>query len=94
MEIRLDEGRLVNAEGSLAGAHVTVAQSVARLVGTLGIAPESALRMGITVPSRLMGLGLDRIEGRAMTDLILLNADLGWIGALADHLPAASHAAQ
>ena len=94
MEIRLRDGRLVNSEGSLAGAHVTVAQSVARLVGVLGVAPETALRMAVTVPSRLMGLGLDRIKGRSLSDLLLLDAGLVRVGALTDHLPTACHAAQ
>lgn len=94
MDIRLENGRLVNSEGSLAGAHITVAQSAARLVGELGLAPEAALRMGITVPSRLMGLGLDRIEGRELSDLLLLDPGLQRIGALSDHLHEAFHAAQ
>jgi len=94
MEIRLENGRLINSEGSLAGAHVTVAQSVARLVGVLGVAPETALRMAVTVPSRLMGLELDRIKGRALSDLLLLDAGLARVGALPDHLPTACHAAQ
>lgn len=94
MEIRLRDGRLVNSEGSLAGAHVTVAQSVARLVRVLGVAPETALRMAVTVPSRLMGLGLDRIKGRSLSELLLLDAGLARVGALPDHLPTACHAAQ
>ena len=41
-EVRLIGGRLVNAEGSLAGAHVTMAESVARLINVVGIAADVA----------------------------------------------------
>lgn len=75
-EIRLVDGCLVNAEGSLAGAHVTMAQSVARLIDVVGVAPEAALRMAITVPARLIGAAaLAQIEGRPLADLVHLDAD-------------------
>lgn len=72
-EIRVEEGRLVNAEGNLAGAHTTMAEGVARLVA-LGVAPEAVLRAAITVPARLIGRGdLARLEGRAVADLLRLD---------------------
>jgi len=75
-EIRLVGGCLVNAEGSLAGAHVTLAESVARLIEVVGVAPETALRMAITVPAQLIGAeALARIKGRALSDLVHLVAD-------------------
>lgn len=75
-EIRLVAGRLVNAEGSLAGAHVTMAQSVARLIRVVGIAPDVALRMAVTVPATVIGAGgLAGVIGRAPADLIVLDAD-------------------
>lgn len=68
------DGRLVNAEGSLAGAHVTLAASVARLVGVLGFPLETALRMGVTVPARLMGRDdLATLVGRRVDDLLRLD---------------------
>lgn len=73
-EIRLEGGRLVNAEGSLAGAHVTMAQSVARLITVLGIAPEAALRMAVSNPARVIGAEAGLI-GREVSDLLLLGAD-------------------
>lgn len=77
MELRVEEGRLVNPEGNLAGAHVTMAESVARLVLRLGVAPEAALRMAVTVPARLIGRpDLARLEGRGVEDLLLLDASL------------------
>jgi N-acetylglucosamine-6-phosphate deacetylase len=76
MDLRVEEGRLVNPEGNLAGAHVTMAESVAWLVTRIGVAPESALRMAVTVPARLIGRpDLARIEGRSAAELRLLRED-------------------
>ncbi len=90
MNLHLEGGRLVNDEGSLAGAHVTMAESVARLVEKVGVAPEQALRMGITIPARVMGLrALGRVTGREVADLIRLDPDCRFLGALAqDPMPA------
>ncbi len=76
-QIRLEADRLVNSEGSLAGAHITMAESVKRLVSRVGISIEDAFRMAVTVPSEMMGLGLDRIEDRDVGDLVFLDVDLG-----------------
>lgn len=76
-EIHLKDGRLQNAEGSLAGAHTTVAEGVARLAGPVGISEEAALRMGITVPAALIGHPeLATLEGRSADDLIRLGDGL------------------
>ncbi len=83
MELRLEEGRLVNPEGALAGAHTTMAEGVARLV-RLGIGEEAALRAGVTVPARLIGRpDLARLDGRATRDLLRLGPGLSLRGALA-----------
>jgi len=75
-DIQVQGGRLVNAEGSLAGAHVTMAESVARLITVLGIAPEQALRMAISVPAAVIGAqALAQIIGRRAEDLLVLGAD-------------------
>lgn len=74
--IRLVQGRLVNKEGSLAGAHVTMAESVARLISHVGVAPDAALRMGVTVPARVIGAPqLASPLGRAAQDLLILGPD-------------------
>jgi N-acetylglucosamine-6-phosphate deacetylase len=79
MDLHLQDGRLVNSEGSLAGAHVTMGESVARLIGTVGVAPEVALRMAVTVPARVIGRpDLAQIIGRPAADLLLLDPD--WRG--------------
>lgn len=73
-EIHVEDGRLVNAEGSLAGAHVTMAQSVKRLIEVVGVAPEAALRMATTIPARVIGLA-SGIVGQRVEDLIRLDQD-------------------
>lgn len=76
-EVRLEGGRLINAEGNLAGAHVTQAEGVARLVCDIGISLEQALRMAVSVPAHVIGQGdLAQIMGRKTRDLFLLSDDL------------------
>jgi N-acetylglucosamine-6-phosphate deacetylase len=83
-EVRLVDGRLLNAEGSLAGAHVTMAQSVVRLVNVLGIDLVTALRMAVTVPARVIGRpDLAQIAGRDAADLLVLDAGLAVTGTCA-----------
>lgn len=90
-EVRLVDGRLVNAEGSLAGAHVTMAESVARLVRVLGTAPEAALRMAVTVPALVIDApGLAQIIGRDAEDLLVLGADMMPMGTCAARLAQAA----
>jgi N-acetylglucosamine-6-phosphate deacetylase len=88
-DIRLVDGRLVNAEGSLAGAHVTMAAAVARLIRQVGIAPAEALRMATTIPAQVIGQpALGQLVGRKITDLLVLGAD--WLpreAALSDKGP-------
>ncbi|MBL4811590.1 MAG: N-acetylglucosamine-6-phosphate deacetylase [Rhodobacteraceae bacterium] len=75
--VTLRDGQLVNAEGSLAGAHVTMAQSVQRLVQVLGIAPDQALKMAVSVPAALIGRAdLMQLQGRLVRDLLYLDAEL------------------
>ncbi len=73
-EIRLVNGRLVNAEGSLAGAHITMAESVTRLINVLHIDPATTLRMASTIPARVIGRNPGLI-GQSLNDLLLLNPD-------------------
>lgn len=72
-QIRLVGGRLVNAAGSLAGAHVTMAEGLARLINVLGIAPKTALAMAVSTPATLIGRpDLARPILRDLSDLVLL----------------------
>ena len=76
-KIQLQNGRLINAEGNLAGAHITQAQGVGRLVQHIGLGLGEALRMAITVPARVVGQAdLAQIVGRKVTDLMVLDHDL------------------
>lgn len=83
--IRLQDGRLVNDEGNLAGAHSWMAAGAAWLVSDCAMAPEDALRMGITVPAELIGRAdLARLEGRPLAETALLDSALrfkGWLSA-------------
>ena len=75
-EIRLEGGQLVNSDGSLAGAHVTMAESVARLISQVGVAPDQALRMAVTIPARVIGADhLAQVSGRALPDLLILDGN-------------------
>lgn len=76
MTLELKDGRLVNSEGSLAGAHISQAEGLWRLINVLGIDPDTALRMALTVPARLMGRGdLADLLGRPVSDLAQFSAD-------------------
>lgn len=55
-DVVLSEGKLINREGSLAGAHISMFDAFVRTHLILGCALEDALRMAVTNPARLMGL--------------------------------------
>jgi N-acetylglucosamine-6-phosphate deacetylase len=82
-EVHLEDGQLVNDEGSLAGAHITMAQSLARLVNTVGVDLTTALRMAVTVPSRIVAKpGMAGLHGRSISDLMILDETLRLAGPL------------
>ncbi|TVS04314.1 MAG: N-acetylglucosamine-6-phosphate deacetylase [Rhodobacteraceae bacterium] len=75
-EIRRESGRLTLADGTLAGADVTLPQSLAHLVG-LGVAPERALAMASRIPADIIGAAdRGRIAPGARGDLVLLGPDM------------------
>ena len=75
-ELHLEGGRLVNSEGSLAGAHVTMAEGLVRLISVVGVSPDMALDMAVSAPARLLGRAeLASPAHRDMSDLLLLGAD-------------------
>ena len=85
--IHLENGRLINAEGNLAGAHVTQAEGVARLVNEVGLSKAQALRMAITVPARIVGqANLAQVIGRLVRDVLVLSDDLKVDGTLGQTL--------
>ncbi|WP_295045076.1 N-acetylglucosamine-6-phosphate deacetylase [uncultured Paracoccus sp.] len=69
------DGRLSLADGTLAGADLTMDQAIRVLVDQVGIAPDRALAMATSEPARAMGLSDDYgalHEGRR-ADLVLLD---------------------
>lgn len=73
-DIRLKDGQLVNAEGSLAGAHVTMAESLQRLITVVGTPPEVALDMAVAAPARLLAQPLlASPENRDLADILCLD---------------------
>lgn len=75
--IALRDGRLVNAEGNLAGAHSTMLWGMQRLVGQVGLPLEQALHMAITAPAALIGKPhLGQVAGRFVDDLFVLDDGL------------------
>ncbi len=85
-QVRLEDGRLLNQEGTLAGAHLTQARGVERLVGEIGVDLAHALRMAISIPADVMGRpDLAQLMGRSLTDCLLLSPE-GQIIARADQL--------
>lgn len=84
-DVWLRNGRLVNAEGSLAGAHVTMAEGLRRLITQVGISPQTALDMAVAAPARLIDCPeLATPEHRDLADLLCLDADWHVSGTLAD----------
>jgi len=75
--IRLVDGRLTNADGTLAGAHLTLAEAVRNAVNLVGIAPKDALRMATATPAEVLRRpDLGRIGAGCSADLITLDENL------------------
>ncbi len=74
--VMLKNGRLINKEGSLAGAHVTQAEGVQRLIHNVGLSEEAALRMAISNPAACIGLpDVGQLASRRTDDVLLLGDD-------------------
>lgn len=82
--IRVVDGRLVNAAGSLAGAHTDMARSVARLVDEVGLAAAEAFAMATSNPADAMSLsgGTGRLIAGGKADLVLLDRDWSVAGVM------------
>ena len=92
-DVHLDQGRLINADGNLAGAHVTQAQGVARLVNHVGVSAQTALRMAITTPAQIVGqCHLASLIAQDIRNLIMISGDVTETKAFVDALaPAVAH---
>ena len=54
-ELCLVGGRLIKAQGALAGAYLTMAEGMAQPIRALGTTPKQALCMALTVPASVTG---------------------------------------
>ena len=84
--ITLQDGRLVNSEGRLAGAHLSLETAVRQFVtdgvGTVG----EALTCAITAPAAVVGRAdLAGVVGRPLHDLICVDSALRYVGNLSEH---------
>lgn len=74
-EIRLVNGRLTDAQGTLAGAHLSMGEAVRRAVTYCGIPLEAALRMATRTPADVAGLSTHgRIAPGSRADFVALDA--------------------
>lgn len=75
-KIHVENGKLINKEGALAGVHIDLAQSVYNTLHHLGQPLEQALKMASSIPARLMGLhNHGKIAVGCTADLVLLTKD-------------------
>ena len=78
-DIHLKDGRLINAEGALAGAHLTMLEALQNLI-RWGIAPETAFQMCRSNPFTLIGQPEQAaLIGQDIADIIVLDRALGLI---------------
>ncbi|WP_194096351.1 N-acetylglucosamine-6-phosphate deacetylase [Marivivens aquimaris] len=76
-KIFVRDGALVNAEGSLAGAHIDMVTSIANLHRKADVPLETAIAMATDVPRAAIGLKPQRIgAGAALADFITLDEHL------------------
>ena len=84
--IRLDDGRLIDADGTFAGAHLSMIEAVRNMMRLADVSLAHALRMASTAPAHALGLGdrLGRIAPGYRAGLTLLDATLGVQGVIVD----------
>lgn len=73
--LRLHEGRLIDARGSLAGVHIDMSGTLRRLVQNVGLPLETALTMVTSAPSRAAGLcdGQGSLAADSPANILLLD---------------------
>lgn len=72
--IRVDGGKLVNARGSLAGAHIDLKTSVQRMVANVGIPLADALAAATSTPRDLIGLPRQSLVGSSLNELFFYSS--------------------
>jgi N-acetylglucosamine-6-phosphate deacetylase len=85
-EVRLRDGRLTAADGTLAGAHLDMASAVRNAVRLIGVDLSDALAMAARTPAAFLGRGdrLGRIAPGYAADLVALDDGLAVIGTWID----------
>jgi N-acetylglucosamine-6-phosphate deacetylase len=71
-DIAVRENRCTRADGTLAGAHLTMAQAVRNCIDLLGVPLTDALRFASANPARFLGLGdkLGRLAPNYRADIV------------------------
>lgn len=74
-KIRLREGKLIDARGSLAGVHIDMIGTLRRLVRNVDLPLETALAMVTSIPARAAGLDVEygRLGENARANILLLD---------------------
>lgn len=80
-KIHLEEGRLINDEGSLAGAHTTIPEEIRNYVQKIGIPLEDVLKMATSNPATLMGLNgsVSDLKAGMSDQVVLIDPDLSGV---------------
>lgn len=93
-EVLRDAGRLVTADGTLAGSDLDMATAVRNCVDRLELPLTEALRMASGYPAAFLGLGreLGRIASGYRADLVLLDDRIGVLGTWIAGVPDAGSA--
>ena len=75
--IRLRDGKLIDARGSLAGVHIDMIGTLSRLVRNVELPLETALAMVTSIPARAMGLDADygHLAANARANILLLDPE-------------------
>ena len=77
ISVRVEQGRVTDTSGRLAGSTLTLDRAVRNLIDFAGCSREQALAAASSVPARLLGLGdRGRISVGKRADLVLLNAEM------------------
>ncbi len=75
--ISVSENKLVNAAGSLAGAHIDMVASMRNAVEYVGLPLAEAVAMCTDIPHHVMGLAPPQIQvGRKLHEILALDDDL------------------
>jgi N-acetylglucosamine-6-phosphate deacetylase len=75
-KISVKDGALVNANESLAGAHIDMLSCLKNMIVHVGIAPEQAIAMATDIPHEVMNLTPPAVEeGMRFDDCVALNDD-------------------